>query len=51
MILLSGIWDENFFGLEEMETNTGLKQDYPASTSLFKMITHRIMSSVEEEGE
>ena len=36
---------------EEMEVNSGIKQGCTASTTLFKIITYKIMSSIEEKGD
>ena len=36
---------------EEMEINSGIKQGCTASTTLFKIITYKIMSSIEEKGD
>ena len=36
---------------EEMEINSGIKQGCTASTTLFKIITYKIMNSVEEKGD
>ena len=36
---------------EEMEINSGIKQGFTASTTLFKIITYKIMNSIEEKGD
>ena len=36
---------------EEIEVNSGIKQGCTASTTLFKIITYKIMSSIEEKGD